>query len=275
MLKNISIFGSTGFIGRDFTEYYKGTKDCVGRINPNPKYPDVLYCIGTVDNYNIYSNPTLDIETNLIKLIQDLEILRKKFGIFTINYLSTWFVYGKNGVIPFSVEDCCDPRGFYSVSKLAAEKFIITYCETYHLNYRILRLCNVYGVGDDGISAKKNALQYLISQIKKNETVELYNGGNVTRDFMHVRDVSRAISLILNNADYNLIINVGSGIETKFLDVITKAKEIFQSTSKITSISPPYFHEILQNSRSCLEISYLRKLGFNPKYNIFSDIVNL
>lgn len=246
-----------------------------GRINPNPKYPDVLYCIGTVDNYNIYSNPTLDIETNLIKLIQDLEILRKKFGIFTINYLSTWFVYGKNGVIPFSVEDCCDPRGFYSVSKLAAEKFIITYCETYHLNYRILRLCNVYGVGDDGISAKKNALQYLISQIKKNETVELYNGGNVTRDFMHVRDVSRAISLILNNADYNLIINVGSGIETKFLDVITKAKEIFQSTSKITSISPPYFHEILQNSRSCLEISYLRKLGFNPKYNIFSDIVNL
>jgi nucleoside-diphosphate-sugar epimerase len=275
LLKNVSIFGSTGFIGSSFSEYYVGRIDEVKRENPNPEYSDILYCIGTTDNYNIYNSPTVDIETNLIKLIKDLEIIRGKFEKPIINYLSSWFVYGKSEKLPFSVEDCCDPRGFYSISKLAAEKILITYCETYNLSYRILRLCNVYGAKDKGVSAKKNALQFLITQIKENEMVKLYNGGNITRDYLDVRDVVRALSLIVNNADLNMIINIGSGLETKIIDVITKAKELYQSKSEIVSITPPHFHQILQNSRAVLDVSYLSSLGFRPKFNIFKELINL
>jgi nucleoside-diphosphate-sugar epimerase len=275
LLKSISVFGSTGFIGSNFSKFYEGSVDEVEKEKPNPKFSEILYCIGTTHNYNIFDMPTLDIETNLIKLIKDLEIIRTKFSNFTINYLSSWFVYGKSNKLPFSVDDCCDPRGLYSVSKLAAEKMLISYCEIYKLNYRILRLCNVYGASDRGVSAKKNALQFMIGQIKNNEIVNLYDGGNVTRDYLDVRDVSRAISLIINKADFNIIINIGSGVETKIINVISKAKEIFQSNSEIVSISPPYFHQLLQNSRAVLDVSYLSKLGYTQKFDIFQEIINL
>jgi nucleoside-diphosphate-sugar epimerase len=275
LLKSVSVFGSTGFIGCNFSKLYEGSVDEVSREKPNPKFSEILYCIGTTHNYNIFDMPTLDIETNLIKLIKDLEMLRIKFKNLTINYLSSWFVYGRSNKLPFSVDDCCDPRGLYSVSKLAAEKMLISYCETYGLNYRILRLCNVYGASDRGVSAKKNALQFMVMQIKKDEKVKLYDGGNVTRDYLDVRDVSRAISLIINKADLDMIINIGSGVETKIGDVISRAKEIFQSNSEVVSINPPYFHQLLQNSRAALDVSYLRKLGYEQQFDIFQEIINL
>ena len=158
---NVSVFGSTGFIGSNYVKANLHLVDQVSRENPDPKFDQVLYAIGTTDNYNIFENPKLDIETNLIKLIDDLELLRRKFTTFTINYLSSWFVYGDSTPLPFAKENSCNPKGFYSISKFAAEKFLISYCETYKINFRILRLSNIYGLGDKGISARKNALQYL------------------------------------------------------------------------------------------------------------------
>jgi nucleoside-diphosphate-sugar epimerase len=73
---NVSVFGSTGFIGSNFANANSELVDRVDRDKPNPKYDQILYAIGTTDNYNVFENPKLDIETNLIKLIDDLELLR-------------------------------------------------------------------------------------------------------------------------------------------------------------------------------------------------------
>ena len=137
---HVSVFGSTGFIGSNFANANPELVDRVGREKPNPKYDQILYAIGTTDNYNVFENPKLDIETNLIRLIDDLELLRKKFDTFTINYLSSWFVYGDSTPLPFKVSAGCNPKGFYSISKFAAEKFLITYCRTYKINYRIKKM---------------------------------------------------------------------------------------------------------------------------------------
>ena len=67
------------------------------------------------------------------------------------------------------------------------------------INYRILRLSNIYGINDKGVSAKKNALQFLINRIKSNEKIELYEGGNFLRDYLDVRD---AVSAIKKSLDY-------------------------------------------------------------------------
>ena len=67
-----------------------------------------------------------------------------------------------------------------------------SYCRTFDINYRILRLCNVYGDSDKGVSKKKNALQYLISQLQQNKDIDLYNDGMFYRDYMYVDDVCLA-----------------------------------------------------------------------------------
>ena len=66
-------------------------------------------------------------------------------------YATIHFVYGQTQM-PATEESICNPTGFYSITKRAAEQLIISYCETYGIKYRILRLCNVYGIGDTKFS---------------------------------------------------------------------------------------------------------------------------
>ncbi len=272
---NVSVFGSTGFIGSNFANAYTELVDRVDREKPNPKFDQILYTISTTDNYNVFENPKLDIETNLIKLIDDLELLRNKFDTFTINYLSSWFVYGDSTPLPFAINNSCNPKGFYSISKLAAEKFLISYCKTYNINYRILRLSNIYGNSDSEVSAKKNALQFLIGKIKKNESIDLYEGGDFIRDYLDIRDATKAIELIISIGKLDSIYNVGSGKPSRFIDLMNKAKEVFNSSSEFNNIPTPEFHKLVQVRDSYLEISDLLALGFLPKYDIIDEIINL
>lgn len=272
---SISLFGPTGFIGTAYTNFSKNEVDCVDRINPDPHFTDVVYALGTTDNYNVFENPLLDVESNILKLISDLELMRVKFGTFSINYLSSWFVYGDSSKPPFRESQHCQPRGFYSISKLSAEMFLRSYCETYGIKYRILRLSNVYGKGDSRASKKKNALQYLVEEIKAGQDVEVYEGGDFLRDYIDVRDVVRAIDLIIESQPSETIINVGTGIPTRFGDLLWKAKTVFSSESKLIPISTPDFHRKVQVKDAYLDVSTLRELGFIPRYSVLDEIINL
>lgn len=271
----VSVFGASGFIGSNFQTYSVHEVESLERDEPKPTSSEVLYLIGTTDNYNVLSDPTLDIEVNLILLINNLEKLRGRFAKFRFNYVSSWFVYGDSQLPPFHEEGPCKPKGFYSISKYAAEMYVQSYCETFGIDYRIIRLGNVFGPNDRGVSKKKNALQYLVSQIKNNQKIELYDGGEFYRDYIDVRDVVSALDLILEFSCVNDIINVGTGTPMKFKDIIVEARTVFNSTSEIVSIPVPAFHKIVQVKDAWLETKKLNSLGFRIQHPLMTEIVNL
>ena len=274
-MKNVSLFGGSGFIGSSYLNYSQNNVDLVDRNSPDPKFSNVIYAIGTTDNYNIFENPFLDIETNLTKLISDLELLRTKFGKFSFNYLSSWFVYGEGSQPPFREDQECKPKGVYSISKYSAEMFIRSYCETFEIQYRILRLANVFGSGDKGVSKKKNALQYLINEIRLGNSIDVYEGGNFVRDYIDVRDVVKAIDLILENSGFAETLNIGTGKPTKFIELLEQAKSVFNSKSDLRTIATPVFHTRVQVRDSYLDVSKLESLGFIPDYQIKDEIIRL
>ena len=96
------------------------------------------------------------------------------------------------------------------------------------------------------ISKKKNALQFLIEKLKANEPIELYEGGNFVRDYIHVLDVVKAIDLIILKAPVNSIYNVGTGVPSRFCDLIDVARDELGSQSTIKSIPTPEFHKLVQ-----------------------------
>jgi nucleoside-diphosphate-sugar epimerase len=166
----ISVFGSTGFVGSKFVEMYGNQCVSISRNDNETKSKDILYFISTVDNYNVLTNPYLDINTNLTKLISVLQACRGNDFVF--NFISSWFVYGKIDNPPATETTNCNPTGFYSITKYAAEKLLASYCETFGFKYRILRLTNIIGKGDKKASNKKNALQYMIQCLQKNEPIK-------------------------------------------------------------------------------------------------------
>ena len=265
----ISVFGSTGFIGNRFCEIYPNDVVKIPRSERSCPTSNVLYLISTVDNYNIFSDPYIDIETNLKILIEVLENCRANNKEDTVfNFISSWFVYGKDTDLPAKENNSCDPKGFYSITKRAAEQLLISYCETYNMKYRILRLSNVYGTGDKKTSKKKNALQYMITEVANNRNINLYEGGTHIRDFMHVDDVCRAIKLCIDKAEINDIINIGTGVGTTILEAMSYIKEKTNSSSQFINIETPEFHKVVQVENMFLDVTKINKLNFEPKYGI-------
>lgn len=266
-MSTINVFGATGFVGSHFCNKFKS--DCLpqSREDNLPKTDNILYLISTTDNYNIHTDIHLDVDTNLSKLLSVLDNCRDKD--ITFNFVSSWFVYGKQDIMPVNENAICTPTGFYSITKKCAEDLLISFCKTYNKKYRILRLCNVIGPGDKGVSKKKNALQYLINEIKIGNPINLYNNGEFYRDYMYVDDVVEAIKLCIDKGPVNEIINIGSGNKMLFKDLIYFAVRKYNYKGIINVINPPDFHKAVQAADIYLDTTKLQNLGFKPRYNIY------
>jgi nucleoside-diphosphate-sugar epimerase len=197
-------------------------------------------------------------------------------GVF--NFMSSWFVYGQDsgfgeGSRGIPETDPCEPKGFYSITKRCAEQLLMSYCETFGLQYRILRLANVLGKQDKKVSAKKNALQYLLAEIASNRPVDLYDSGYFYRDYIDVRDCARAIDLVVQQGEINSIYNIGNGKPIIFRDIVRYARDAMDSASELRTIEQKEFHKKVQSSRSFfMDNTKLRELGYRPEYSIQQTI---
>ncbi len=270
MSKMVNVLGA-GFVGG---RYAKLTKDVI--VNARNEYQvhsnEVLYFVSTVDNYNVWTNPYIDIETNLTHLIRTLETCKGKD--VTFNFVSSWFVYG-DVELPAKESAYCNPKGFYSITKRTAEQLLISYCETFNIKYRILRLANVLGESDTKVSKKKNALQYMINELKEGRIVSLYDGGEAYRDYIYVDDAIRAINLILQKGKVNEIYNIGNGVPIRLVDAITYAATKLSSSSNVESIETAAFHKVVQTTNMVLDISKIKSLGYVQTKSIYDIIDNL
>lgn len=269
---DLQVFGGNGFVGSAFVR--KNPLCVVKQRNDHvvDKDKDILYLISTVTNYNVKTDPYIDIETNLILLMKILSQFQNSDKVF--NFISSWFVYG-NTQMPATEESICDPTGFYSITKRCAEQLLISYCQTFNIKYRILRLANIAGHGDNKASAQKNALQYMINQLKQNLDINLYEGGNMYRDYIHVNDAVDAIDLILDKGEINSIYNVGNGIPLLMKDLIEYAKQLIGGTGRINYIDVPQFHKIVQVHSQWMKNDKLKSLGYEPKYDMKSIIEDM
>jgi nucleoside-diphosphate-sugar epimerase len=270
MKSYINLFGH-GFIGK----HYSTTFPCIinDRNDLVPKTNEILYFISTTDNYNVHNNPHVDIDTNLTTLIRVLENCRKLQQPATINFASSWFVYGHGDNIDETSH--CDPQGFYSITKRTAEQLLISYCKTFNMNYRIMRIANVIGIGDKNASLKKNALTGLLQKIFKGEEVNIYNGGEFNRDYIDVRDTVHAINLVCSGGKLNEIYNIGTGHPTRFIDAINYIVDQTRSQSKINFVDASPFHKIVQTKSFSMNCDKLFQLGFIPKYTVYDTIDTL
>ena len=258
MKQMTNLFGK-GFIGSHYSLMY----DCIvnERNDLVPKSSVILYMISTTDNYNIHTNPYVDIDTNLTTLIRVLENCKNKDIVF--NFVSSWAVYG-DVESPYTETSYCNPKGFYPITKRTAEQLLMSYCETFNIKYRILRLANVIGPGDLKASTKKNVLTHLTREIKKGNDITIYNNGEIYRDYIHVKDACVAINLILEKGELNSIYNVGNGKSTMFRDAIDYVLSKTNSSTQINNVvqEGPYAREMV------MDTTKLQSLGYCPKYSI-------
>jgi nucleoside-diphosphate-sugar epimerase len=246
----LTIFGGKGFIGGHYVDaYYHHAIGNIASVNARSDYKphsaDVLYFISTTDNQNVYKNPLLDINTNLVTLVKVLENwrLREDAADGVFNFISSWFVNS-------------EVKGFYTSTKRCAEELLEAYCKAFGLRYRIVRLPNVVGPRDRTVSEKKNALQYVISQIANDKEVVLRP---VLREYMHVEDCVRAIDTVLCKGGTNTVYNLGTGELINFEDAASYCAKALKSKSTIVRMAGG-------DNAKPTDIKELLSLGYVPKY---------
>ena len=183
---SLSVYGATGYIGRTFCNMFPEKSRPIDGGQRTPMDRDILYFISTTHNYNVFKDITLDVKSNLLVLTEVLdrvvEVRDRRFDNhedITFNFISSWFVYGDGNTNPVSEDGQCDPRGFYSITKRAAEQLIISFCETFGVKYRILRLCNVLGDHDPDASLQKNAITKMIEDMQNGQPIKRLCGTNI------------------------------------------------------------------------------------------------
>ncbi len=266
----LSIYGATGFIGRNFNILYP-YHTIIKREEREPKSKDILFLISNVENHKLDFNASKHINTNLYILCEVLNYCKKEDIVF--NFVSSSLVYGKLDDLPAIESSRCNPKGFYSITKKCAEDLIISFSETFKLKYRIIRLCNVLGRGDGNISKERNTLTWMVNNLKGNKDIELYDKGEQVRDIIHVKDACKAIELICRAGEKNQIYNVSSGKAITIKNFINIAKNKLNSISKIKYIETPKSYSEFQNKYFWMDTKKLRSLGFRENYS-HEDIIN-
>lgn len=226
----------------------------------------VIHCASTVDNYNIQTDPYLDIRTNCDGTIAVLEACRRRRPKFL--FLSTFFVYGNPPSLPANEDTLCQPLGLYPATKLCAEQFCRIYARLYGFDLNICRLTNVYGPGESYDNSKKAALNYLIRKAQIGEPIELYRNGEFIRDYIYIDDVVQAIETVIRHAPPGELYLIGSGLTRRFREVMDVLHSLTGKRSTIRSVKPPTFHEAVGISDFSADISKIKSLGWLPAVDI-------
>ncbi len=151
-------------------------------------------------------NPNVYMESNVLGFMNILECCRH-YSTKGLVYASSSSVYGGNEKIPFSEKDNVDiPVSIYAASKKANELMAHSYNHLFGLKSTGLRFFTVYGPW-----GRPDMAMYIFTEkILNNKPIEVFNYGDMRRDFTYIDDiVNGIISALDKNYDYE-IFNLGN-----------------------------------------------------------------
>lgn len=140
-------------------------------------------------------NPHAYVDSNLIGFVNVLEGCRRQ-QVEHLVYASSSSVYGMNSKVPFSTEDRVDfPISLYAATKKSNELMAHTYSHLYNIPTTGLRFFTVYGPWGRPDMAYFSFTQ----KILKGETIDIYNYGEMERDFTYIDDIVEGIVRVMDH----------------------------------------------------------------------------
>ena len=212
--------------GREGYTFIKGDladKEALGKLFQEYSF-DIVVNLGAQAGvrYSI-DNPEAYMSSNMVGFYNILECCRH-YPVEHLVYASSSSVYGANKKVPFSVEDKVDyPVSLYAATKKSNELMAHCYSKLYGIPATGLRFFTVYGpFGRPDMAYFKFA-----KKIMNGETIQIYNNGDMMRDFTYIDDIVKGIANILPNPPEEIetgakykVYNIGNNKPEKLMDYI-------------------------------------------------------
>lgn len=228
-------------------------------------------------------NPHAYADSNLVGHLNVLEGCRhNKVG--HLLYASSSSVYGLNRKLPFSTDDSVDhPVSLYAATKKANELMSHTYSHLYGLPTTGLRFFTVYGPW----GRPDMALFKFTRAIVEGNSIDVYNHGQMRRDFTYIDDIAEAIVRLQDNvpqadaswtveqgspatssAPYR-VYNIGNSDPVTLMDYITALESALGKVAQknMMPMQPGDVLETSADTRALYEV-----IGFKPQTSVTDGV---
>ncbi|MFW1984992.1 NAD-dependent epimerase/dehydratase family protein [Acinetobacter guillouiae] len=171
------------------------------------------------------------------------------------------------------------PSSVYGITKQNQEQMVLTVCPTIGIAGVAFRYQNVYGPGQSLKNPYTGILSIFSTQIKNGNSINIFEDGKESRDFVYINDVVDATILGLEKEEANnQVFNVGTGVAT---NVLTVANELVKNYGINVSIKVSGNYRLGDIRHNYADLTKINKLlGFQPKVSFedglkkFADWVN-
>lgn len=230
-------------------------------------------------------NPYAYIESNITGFINILECCRHN-NVKHLAYASSSSVYGLNEKMPFATSDNVDhPVSLYAASKKSNELMAHTYSHLFGLPTTGLRFFTVYGPW----GRPDMALFLFTKAILNNDSINVFNNGEMKRDFTYVDDIVEGVKRVIDNppngnpqwtgkkpdpssskAPYK-IYNIGNNNPVRLMDFIEAIEKAIGKEAK-KNMMPLQPGDVPATFADVLDL--VEDLGYRPTTSIFKGISN-
>ena len=223
----------------DFCKVDVANSNAVAELFQMKKPDRVIHLAAQAGVRYSLENPLAYVDANLQGFVNILEGCRHN-EIHHLVYASSSSVYGSNGKIPFSEHDNVDhPLSLYAATKKSNELMAHTYSHLYGLPTTGLRFFTVYGPW----GRPDMALFLFAKAMLKGDCIDVFNNGDMVRDFTYIDDIVEGVTRVLNkpatatiafdNSDPDpalsdvafRIFNIGNGSPTPLMDYISALED--------------------------------------------------
>ncbi|MBM1816208.1 SDR family NAD(P)-dependent oxidoreductase [Pseudosulfitobacter pseudonitzschiae] len=176
-------------------------------------------------------NPRSYVEANLVGTFELLEAARAVPPAHML-LASTSSVYGANTQMPYTEADKVDSQmSFYAATKKATENMAHSYAHLYDLPITMFRFFTVYGPWGRPDMAHFKFTRAILN----NQPIDVYNHGDMMRDFTYIDDLTAAISALIDAVPErdnpvtgdslspvapHRVVNIGNGAPVRLMDFI-------------------------------------------------------
>jgi dTDP-glucose 4,6-dehydratase len=302
-MKNILVTGGAGFIGSNFVHHmlrehpdyrivvydkltYAGNPDNLKDVEGNPRYAFVLGDIcdaarvrETIAAQDIDTIVNFAAETHVDRSLSDAGsfFMTDVYGTFVLleaakelkleryHQVSTDEVYGQvlEGA---SVEtDRIETRSPYSASKAAGDLMVLAYHTSFGLPVTITRGSNSIGP----YQYPEKVVPLFVTNALDDRPLPIYGDGLQMRDYQYVEDHCEGIDVVLHKGTLGEIYNLGTGVETRNIDM---ARKLLAILGKPESLFQYITDRPGHDRRYALNVDKIKALGWRPRHDFDSAL---
>ena len=194
-IRSDKVVHSKKYPGYDFIRMNLEDRSVMERLFSEEKFDKVINLAAQAGVRYSLTNPYAYIDANIVGFQNILECCRHN-NVKHLAYASSSSVYGLNENYPFSTHDNVDhPISLYAATKKANELMAHTYSHLYRLPTTGLRFFTVYGPW----GRPDMALFLFTKAILEGRPIDVFNNGEMKRDFTYIDDIVTGVLKVLDN----------------------------------------------------------------------------